>query len=373
MTVAKKRAKPAARPAKAAPKAAAKPAANAAPKAAAKPAATPKPGKPVTVGRLADWPLGARLAKLLDLPASAAQLACVQVIGRHGPAVLEALGGRPSLLDPVAARAQAALDACTKIRGATVETTQLVHPSLAPEEIAARLGEAFRVLSPAEAVTARRKTPAQSLKQIEKNLAQLQGLGVQRKSLLAWLEGKGKLESVLGADPDVLRDAMASEPEAYNEVDEQLFTLWARRCQERTLLPRPNPDDLEYGCDRRTLYLDKMAAAGMDGAAAEGRMLDDWAQLVRRWPSTGVWVWEALLADARALSQRVLASYFGPTRLVYVLEAVLDLPTSTLEAGALDVVKKVCADRSMVPDKTLDQLLANKEYRELLGVIARTG
>ena len=90
-----------------------------------------------------------------------------------------------------------------------------------------------------------------------------------------------------------------------------------------------------------------------------------------RWRSTGIWVWEAIVTDAPALSERVLGFYDGATRLRFVLGAVLHLPKSTLEAGALDVVKKICADPSLVPDKTMELLLADSDYRELLGTIAR--
>lgn len=102
-------------------------------------------------------------------------------------------------------------------------------------------------------------------------------------------------------------------------------------------------------------------------------MLEDWSQFVMRWRSTGIWVWEALVADARALSKRVLGLYDGATRLRFVLGAVLQLPKSTLEAGALEVVKKVCADTSLVPDKTMALLLADSDYRALLGTITRSG
>lgn len=367
--------KSAARPeAKRAAKPAAKAAAKTGPKPAAKSAA-PR-AKTVIVGKLTDWPLGARLAKLLDLPAGATELGCVQVLGGHGPAVLELLGAqaKPSLLDSaVVDRARAALDACTRNQSAIIKSTQLVHPSLTPEEIAARLGTTFHVTSPAEALAGRKKTPTQSLKWIEKALGSLSGLGVPRKSLLAWLEGKGKLEPVPGVDADVLRDAMVSEPEAYNEIDERLFALWVRVGHHRVSFPRPYPDDLEYGFDRRTTYLDKMVAAGMDRTGAENMMLGRWGELVMRWPSTGIWVWEALVADAGALSKRVLGLEDGAKRLRFVLGAVLELPKSTLEAGALDVVKKVCADASLVPDETMERLLADSDYRALLGTIARSG
>ncbi|APR78902.1 Hypothetical protein A7982_04249 [Minicystis rosea] len=372
-------AKSAAKPkAKTAAKSAAKPAAKGAAKAAktaAKPAtAAASSAKPVIVGKLVDWPLGVRLAKLLDLPASATELACVQVLGGHGPAVLELLGATPSVADSaIVARVNAALDACTKNQAAIVKSTQLVHPTLAPEEIAARLGAAFRVMSPAEAHAARKKSPAQSLSRIEKNLADLQGLEVPRKAVIAWLEGKGKITSVLGANADVLGRAMASEPEAYNEIDEQLFALWVQRLNPFTGFPWPNPNDLEYGFERRTAYLDKMVAAGMDRTGAEDSMLGRWSERVRTWPSTGIWVWEALVADAHALSKRVLGLEDGANRLRFVLGSVLELPKSTLEAGALDVVKKVCADSSLVPDETMQRLLADSGYRALLGTIARSG
>lgn len=350
----------------------AKPATKATAKTAAKPAATAKApsAKPVIVGKLTDWPLGARLAKLLDLPASVTELGCVQVLGGHGPAVLELLGAETKSSADVE-RAKAALDACTKNGAAIVKSTQLVHPSLSPEEVASCLGTTFRVMSPAEALAGRKKTPAQSLKWIEKNLAELDGLGVPRKTFLAWLDGKGKIESVLQANADTLSRAMASEPEAYNELDEQLFALWAQRLHRHANFPWPHPDDLEYGSDRRTAYLDKMVAAGMDRAAAEDWMLGTWSQRVRTWPSTGIWVWEALVADARALSTRVLGLEDGARHLRFVLGAVLELPKSTLEAGALDVVKKVCADKSLVPDETMERLLADSDYRALLGTIAR--
>lgn len=360
-------AKGTAKPAKTVAKTATKTGANAAPK----PAAKAPIAKPVIVGKITDWQLGARLAKLLDLPASATELGCVQVLGGHGPAVLALLGDRPASVDPAVVRTQGALDACTRNQSAIIKSTQLVHPSLTPEEIAARLGAAFRVMSPAEALAARKKTPAQSLKKIEQRILDLTGLGVPKKSLLAWLEGNGKSEP--NANADALKDAMVSEPEAYNEVDERLFSLWVRKLHENASFARPDPLDLEYGSDRRTTYLDKMAAAGMDRTIAEERMLDGWSQLVMRWPSTGIWVWESLVADARALTTRVLKLDDGAKRLGHVLGAVLELPKSTLEAGALAVVKKVCADRSLVPDKTLERLLADSDYRALLGTIARSG
>lgn len=374
---AKPAAKTAAKPAKTAAKPAAKKAVELATKAAettgSKPAqrAAAPAGKPVIVGKLTDWPLGARLAKLLDLPASVTDLGYVQVLGGHGPAVLELLGEQRPSVDPAVVRAQGALDACTRNQSAIIKSTQLVHPSLTPEEIAARLGTAFHVMSPAEALAARKKTPAQSLEKIEQRIGDLTGLGVPKKSLLAWLEGKGKVEPA--ANADALRDAMVSEPEAYNEVDERLFSLWVRRLHEHAYFARPSPLDLEYGSDRRTTYLDKMAAAGMDRTAAEDAMLDRWGELVMRWPSTGIWVWESLVADARALTTRVLGFYDGARRLRFVLGAVLELPKSTLEAGALDVVKKVCADSSLVPDETMERLLADSGYRALLGTIARSG
>lgn len=102
-------------------------------------------------------------------------------------------------------------------------------------------------------------------------------------------------------------------------------------------------------------------------------MLNRWSELVMRWPSTGIWVWESLLADARALTTRVLGFYDGPKRLSLVLGAVLELPKSTLEAGAFDVVKTVCADPSLVPDEAMDRLLADNRYRTLPGTIARSG
>jgi len=366
------RMKKAAKPAKSASKPTAEPRTKPAAKSTTKPA-VPR-AKPVIVGRLTDWPLGARLAKLLDLPAGVTELGCVQVLGGHGPAVLELLGAQTKsspTAPAVVERAKAALDACTRNQSAIIKSTQIVHPSLAPEEIAACLGAAFRVMSPAEALAGRRKTPAQSLKWMEKQLASLVGLGVPRKTILTWVEGKGKLEPLPAVDADVLRDAMVSEPEAYNEIDERLFALWVRRGHPRVSFPRPHPDDLEYGFDRRTAYLDKMVAAGMDRTGAEDMMLGRWSELVMRWPSTGIWVWEALVADARALSKRVLGLEDGAKRLRFVLGAVLELPKSTLEAGALDVVKKVCADASLVPDETMERLLADSDYRALLGTIAR--
>ena len=85
----------------------------------------------------------------------------------------------------------------------------------------------------------------------------------------------------------------------------------------------------------------------------------------------GIWVWEALVADAEALSARVLRLDGGASSLGYVLGSVLELPKSTLAAGALDVVKKACADPSLVPDETMQRLLGDSGYHALLGAVDR--
>ncbi len=299
------------------------------------------------------------------------QLACVQVLGGHGKAVLAIAGGAQGPGAPVSPfdleRAQAALDACTRNQGAIVSSTQRVLAS-SPAEVRAKLAEAFNVLTPAEARLGRTKSPAQSLKAIGKALESLP-VGVPKKALLAWLENGGAIEPLLRADPDVLKNAMVADAEVFNVVDERLLSLWVRAGHHQVSFPSLN--DLEYGFDRRAAILDQLAAAGMNRGAAENMLLGRWSEMVRTWPSTGVAVWEALSTDGHAFCRRVLALEDGDRRLAFALQALLELPDSVLKLGGLDLVRKICADASLVPDTTMERLL--RSDKERLSGVARSG
>lgn len=340
-------------------------------------------GKEVIVGSLTDWPLGARLAALLKLPASASGVACFQTLGNHGDAVtakvFEVKETISPSLEPFVDRIHAALDVCTWGRAASFKSTNAYHANLSPEELKAHLSTEYLVRSPAEALEARRLTPAQSLQRIEKAAAKFP-IGCPRKSLLAYLEGGPLRDSVLEADAHYLKYLFVASPEAYNEVDERLFSLWARIAGDVDGPPQPQPPAPELGFDRFGAHRQKLVAAGHEDRAALDYFLRKRPmEHARWWPSTGVWVWEQLVADARGLIERVLApaEAHGDRRhvelgLVEVLTSVLWLPESALEAGALDAVLQACASPALVPDLTLSRLRKDKEFQPLLASLKRT-
>lgn len=326
--------------------------------------------KVVVVGCLLDWPLGPRLAKLLALPEPVTRLGCYQVIGNHGAEVAAAARGAKGASSPEVAAAgasiQVALDVCSHQRGAYAAG---VAGSLSPEELTARLGDTYLVRSPAEAVAARVRTPAKSLAGITKAMASVDGL--PKKRVLAWLEKGGKMPE---ADADQLAKVFVADPEAANEVDERLLSLWAQNLMAQTrVFPMPSPGAPELGSDRLGRYVEHLHAAGVAPPVVERLLVTRWAQFVRMFPSTGVRVWEQLARDARGFSRRVLEQERGAHHLVSVLAAVLELPKTALDAGAGDLVRSFCADASLVPDETVEKLCKDPDYRAALGTLKRHG
>lgn len=326
--------------------------------------------KAVIVGSLLDWPLGAKLATLLGLPEAVTRLGAYQVSGHHGDevaAAVRAVKEQPSPeVKAAGERLLAALHVCAFQRA---RYSVGFHGSLSPEELRARLDETYLVRSPAEAAEARTRTPAKSLSAIAKAMESASGL--PKKRVLAWLEKGGKM---IEADADALAYVFVADPEASSEVDRRLLSLWANNLTAvSTRFPTPSPGAPELGFDRLGLYIEGLTAAGLAPAVIERLLLTRWAQQVRMFPSTGVRVWEQLARDPQAFSQRVLDQPDGAHHLVSVLAALLELPAQALDAGAGDLVRRFCADASLVPEETLEKLRKDPAYRAILGTLERHG
>lgn len=329
--------------------------------------------KEAIVGSLLDWPLGARLVKLLGLPDSVGRLGCFQVIGTHGKDVSKAVFAAPETISaelaPFENAILAVIATCTSGRSASFTSEHGFHANLTPEELAARLSADFLVRSPAEAREARRLTPAQSLGRIEK-AAEVAKIGRSRKQLMAYLEGGPLTEGLLGADAHELGKCLVANPDLNNEVDDRLFHLWVRAANETTMPPMP-PFKPELGFDRFGAWHEKMVAAGMNDRGARDHLLIKLAQHSRWWPSTGVWVWEQLARDPQAFCERVLTHESSDIRFVDVLTSVLWLPEGALEAGAAEAVRKACSSPDRVPDDTLARLRKDSEIAPLLASVKR--
>ena len=319
------------------------------------------------VGTLLDWPLGARVVELLALPQEARNVACYQVVGTHGAAVETTVFHNPEVSSAVVAQHEEAilgtLELCTTTPGVT--STYGFHGSMTVPALREVLGREFTVLTPSDALASRRAKPAASRKRIEKALKDA-SIG-SRKALYAFLDGGPFKESLTNLDGHYLSYGCVTGVEVHNDVEARLAFVWCH-CASRDTMP-PMPKNPELGFDRFGLTLDALIRAGTPAEVALDHLLVRKAQYSRWWPSTGVYVWERLLADAEALSRSALDHASGQQLLADMLMSVLWLPEGVLAAGAAAVVRDVCRSSALVPDRTIEVLREDeKAARSLEGI-----
>jgi len=323
---------------------------------------------PVIVGSLGEFPVGARLARLLRLPATATSLACFQfdnTAHQDLAARLLALPGAP----PAGVR-----EAYPRISNAVSffsapGITTMVHPAASVADLRAALDTGVEALSPAEGALARRKTEAESLAAIEDALRITDGL--PKKGLKTWL-GKAS-KKFIDANADQRTRVFVAQPESMNVVDQRLFNLWCYSVAATSFLFPMPPSAPELGFDRRSLFAEGLRAAGVAPAVVETAMLSRWAPVLRGLRSTALWVWEQIAADPRAFSRRVLDIEEGAKNLAMALLSMGEIPLAIHEDGALADLRAFCADASLVPDATLAVLDEDPVFHALLPDLARHG
>jgi hypothetical protein len=321
----------------------------------------PKLGqKPLMViGALVDWPIGARLSRLLSIPDTVASLGYYITAEEHADAASELVFATK---ERVSTGLESAVESALAALPLLGDGGRGFHVNLSPEKLRATVAKAFEPMSPRQAIDAKVLPPKKTLAQLEKRLAKAdwdRAMAAKRPAILKYLKGETSIDALRerGLDAHDLAGLAADPPERWNEVDERLFRLWFEYANSSTRLPYcpPREPPHELGADRFASLRDRLVGAGMSDDDALDCMIRE-AAGARWWSSTGLWVWERLLADPRALSKRALALSNGPHRLADLYAALLLLPETILARGALAAALRTLEDEASIPAKVLTLL-----------------